>query len=405
MALAPSANPPIPPRYRAFAAAYAAELQSLGAPGGSVAILEHGEVTFAHGFGTKGPNSTAPVDARTLFRAGSMGKALTATTFLQLVDEGKASVDQKLVDIVPSVALTGPFAQELSMRQLLDQSSGLFDFTNFSLNPAVDTVICPTDNGALHAFVGGKLFAENEYFMSPPGALWAYDNTNYVLVGAAIKNLTGLPYTDAMQRRLFAPLGMDRTFYLPSQVLADGDYSDGLSTNADGSPWDVTPDAYDCGWFRPAGFEFTSAVDYAKFVQFLYAGNTAVLSDASWRAMQAPQVDTFTFGRDSNYGYGLPDPRRRRRRAGVLRGQDRHPRRRHPRLHRRVLPRAGDRLRDRDVDERGRCCPSSRWAWRSRASAGSPSSRTRRRAPIRSRPTTPTTRAPTSIRPASSARS
>ncbi len=71
---------------------------------------------------------------------------------------------------------------------------------------------------------------------------------------------------------------------------------DGLSTNADGSPWDVAPDSYDCGWFRPAGFGFTSVLDYAKFVQFLYRGDRAVLSDESRAAMQSPIVNMYEQG-------------------------------------------------------------------------------------------------------------
>ena len=46
---------------------------------------------------------------------------------------------------------------------------------------------------------------------------------------------------------------MKRTFFLPSNVIADGDFSDGASTTSTGEPWDVTPDAYDNAGFRPAG--------------------------------------------------------------------------------------------------------------------------------------------------------
>jgi len=63
------------------------ELASNG-PGAAIAILEHGRLAFAYGAGTKGIHTTAPVCPSTLFRIGSMTKALTATAFLHLVDTG-----------------------------------------------------------------------------------------------------------------------------------------------------------------------------------------------------------------------------------------------------------------------------------------------------------------------------
>ncbi len=300
----PDVGPPIPLKYRAFAAAFDAERQSLGAPGAAVAILEHGELTFARGFGTKGPNSTAAVDARTLFRIGSMTKSLTAAAFLRLEDEGKVSTQERLTDFEPSVALSGPDVPKLRMKDLLSQQSGLFDYSNFGTDPAVTSESCPTDPGALQSFITGTEFGKDEFFAAPPGALFGYSNPNYVLTGAAIERVSGVPYVDAMER-LFRPLGMNRTFFLASQVVADGDFADGLSTNPDGSPWDVAPGSYDCAWLRPAGYAFSSVEDYAKFMRFLYAGDPRVLSDRNRLAMQTAQVDTFLYGDTYSYGYGL----------------------------------------------------------------------------------------------------
>jgi len=58
----------------------------------------------------------------------------------------------------------------------------------------------------------------------------------------------------------------------------------------------VAPDSYDNAWARPAGYAFSSVVDYAKFVQFLYSGNASVLADSERLAMQSPQVSTLDIG-------------------------------------------------------------------------------------------------------------
>ena len=294
-------DPTIPAAYGPFAAAFDQERQQQGVPGASVAILRNGEVTFAHGFGKKGPNSQEPVDANTLFRVGSMTKALTATALLGSVDSGALSLDATLTSVVPDVAINDPTnLGALTIRQLLSQQSGLYDYG--ALNG-------PTDDASLSQFLTSPDFAANEYFMDPPGTFYNYANPNYDLAGLALERASGVTYRQAIANRVLSPLGMERTFFLPSEVIADGNFSDGASTDATGNPWDVAPDAYDNAWFRPAGYAFSSAVDYAKFVQFLYAGNASVLSDSERQAMQTAQVNMLDLGGVEadleSYGFGL----------------------------------------------------------------------------------------------------
>ena len=292
-------DPPIDDKYAAFAAAFDAERKSLGAPGAAVVILEHGKVTFSHGFGAKGgsaPSSAEPVRARTLFRIGSMTKALTATTCLSLVDAGKMDPKALLTTYVPDVALDGDELKSLTLGQLLSHSSGLRDYL---------TIKGPKEDAALSKFLTSATFRGNEYFMDPPGALWNYSNPNFYLAGLAAERAGGVPYRGAVAARVLAPLGMTRTFFLATEVLADGDYSNGKSTDAAGKPWDVGPESYDNSWGRPAGYAWSSVLDYARFVQFLNAGNTAVLSDAQHTAIQAQQVSTLEYGSAEGYGYGL----------------------------------------------------------------------------------------------------
>jgi CubicO group peptidase (beta-lactamase class C family) len=296
-----TSDAPIPAKYQAFATAFEQDRKQQGVPGASVAIIEHGKMTFAHGFGTKGPNSSDPVDANTLFRIGSMTKSLTATALLSLVQSGKISLDAKLTSVVPDVAINDvKDLSALTIRQLLSHQSGLFDYLPWD---------GPTNDAALSGYLTSPDYAANEYFMDPPGSFYNYSNPDYYLAGLALERVGGKPYRQSMADRVFSPLGMTRTFFLPSEVIADGDFSDGKSTNADGSPWDVSPDSYDNAWGRPCGYAFSSVVDYAKFVQFLYAGNTKVLADTEREEMQAPQVEMLEQGgveaNIGSYGFGL----------------------------------------------------------------------------------------------------
>lgn len=291
-------DPPIDPRFAAFAQAFDAERATLGAPGAAVAILEHGQVTFAHGFGVKGPNGTAKVRARTLFRIGSMTKSLTTAALLQQVQAGRVELSAAATKYAP-LAVDGPELATLTVKQLLTHDSGLRDYL------VVNAPAAQKADAALASFLTGSGFRSVEYFMDPPGSMWNYANPNFYVAGLLAERASGKSYRELLATSLFAPLGMTRTFFLPSEVITDGDYANGASTDASGKPWDVAPDAYDNAWGRPAGYAFSSVLDYAKFVQLLQNGNDAVLSPALRAEMQAPQIDTLTYGHLEHYGYGL----------------------------------------------------------------------------------------------------
>lgn len=286
----------IPCRFRAFARAFDAEREALGAPGAAVAIIEHGRVTFTRGFGTKGPNSTEAVRPTTLFRIGSMTKALTATALLTLVDEHRLTLDAKLKDVVPDIALSEPELSSLTVRQLLSHQSGLAD------NNEMDG---PRDDAALSSVSTSEAFRASEYFMNPPGAFWNYSNPNFALAGLVTERVAGEWYRDAMVDRVFRPLHMSRTFFLGSDVVADGDYALGKSTDPSGAPWEVGPDAYENSWMRPAGFAYSSVLDYANFVRWLDSGRPRVLSPRLHAAMQRMEVPTLDHGAEEGYGLGL----------------------------------------------------------------------------------------------------
>jgi CubicO group peptidase (beta-lactamase class C family) len=291
-------DPPIDPRFAAFAQAFDAERAALGAPGAAVAILEHGQVTFAHGFGVKGPNSTSPVRARTLFRIGSMTKSLTTAALLHQVQAGRIDLAAAVTKYVP-LAVDGPELATLTVKQLLTHDSGLRDYL------VLNAPASQQDDSALASFLTGSGFRSVEYFMAPPGSMWNYANPNFYVAGLLAERAASTDYRDLLAGGVFLQLGMSRTFFHGNQVIADGDFANGKSKDETGKPWDVAPDAYDNAWGRPAGYAFSSVLDYAKFVQMLQNGDAAVLSPALRSEMQAPQIDTLEYGHSEHYGYGL----------------------------------------------------------------------------------------------------
>lgn len=297
-----------PERFRDFAAAFDSERERLGIPGAAVAILEHGQLAFAQGFGTKGIASEEPVDARTIFRTGSMGKVVTAIGVMSAVDDGLLDLDAPLRDAIPDLSLSGPESDALTLRLLLSQQTGLNDYL---------TLQGPRDDAGLAEFTSGRELADNVRFMNPPGSFWNYSNPNFTLAGRALEAQSGAPYRVAIDQRVFSPLGMDRSFFLGQEAVADGDYSNGYGVNnveGDGPLEDLGPDAYENAWGRPAGYGFSNVYDWAKLMQFLMHGDTTVLSEVSHAEVTSPQISTRSIyadveatalGLGDDYGLGI----------------------------------------------------------------------------------------------------
>jgi CubicO group peptidase (beta-lactamase class C family) len=298
----------IPERFQKFADAVEQDRVLLGAPGISVAVVERGEVTFAHGFGKKDASRSDPVLPTTLFRIGSCTKMLTAIGLLQAVDQGYVNLDDPVTKYIPGFHLskTPDAVAGIKVRHLLSHTSGLFDYgeTNAPASEQTDS--------ALAEFVNGRM-ADLEYVASPPGAVYAYTNLNFTLAGLIAETVSATPYRTLMHDRVFAPLGMIRTYFLPSEVLADGDYAVGVNCQDKGDarcfnadmPAVVQPDSYDNPWMRPAGFAWSSVLDLAQVARFLVHGQTDVLSEELRSTMTSAQISTHEAGDIVAYGFGL----------------------------------------------------------------------------------------------------
>jgi CubicO group peptidase (beta-lactamase class C family) len=305
------ASTDVPPRFAPLAAAVEAERVSLNAPGVAVAVVENGKVTFAKGFGSKDPTAPDgdPVEPTTLFRIGSTQKALTAIALLQGVESEAVDLERPIVDYLPGFHLTltpGPVAA-ITARHLLTHTSGLHDYLEIAA-PADEAT-----DAALAGFLTGR-YADVGYVQSPPGAFYAYANPGYMLAGLLAETVTGVPYRTLVHDRVLAPLGMNRTVFLPSEVLADGDYAlgqtcdpaaDATCANPPGIGPVVRPDTYDNPWGRPAGYAWSSVLDMAKLVTFLVHGDEQVLGRELAAAMTSAQVSMPETGGRASYGFGI----------------------------------------------------------------------------------------------------
>jgi CubicO group peptidase (beta-lactamase class C family) len=170
-------------------------LDSTGLPGMS-AVVTHGDRTV-HASGLGRDSAGRPVTADTPMRVASVSKSFTAAAVMTLVDEGRVTLDRPVATYLPEFRPADRRADRITVRQLLNQTSGLSDRTlDIDATQRASTL-----GGYVAALRDGTLAAE-------PGTHYEYCNVNYDVAARLVEVVGGRDFGDAMRERVFAPLGM-----------------------------------------------------------------------------------------------------------------------------------------------------------------------------------------------------
>lgn len=191
----------------------------LGGAPGAVLSVRGPAWHYAKSAGTSNPSSGAPMVCDMPFQIGSNTKMMTASVLLQLQEEGKLSIDDRLTDHLPELADQLPFGQIITLRQLAQHTSGVFSYTDNALDGTPGLMEGGVnDPHALRRQLSPKemiefVVAHGQPSFSPgKKGEWSYSNTGYTLLGLVIEKVEGLPLGKSFETRIFAPLGMERTF-------------------------------------------------------------------------------------------------------------------------------------------------------------------------------------------------
>ena len=214
-------DPPFPAAKRAaIEAALTRSFGETGAPGVVVGIWIPGEGTFVTAKGVADIKTRAPMRIADHFRVGSITKTFTATALLILVDEGKLGLDDPVGKYMPWV----PNGDNITLRMLADMTSGLHNYTEddawvkkaFSDFQRVWTPRELVDVGISHP---------PDF---PPGKGWHYSNTNYVLLGMILEQVTGRKIQDVFVEKIFRPLKLAHTVW-PVNSNMPSPYAHGIT--------------------------------------------------------------------------------------------------------------------------------------------------------------------------------
>jgi CubicO group peptidase (beta-lactamase class C family) len=250
-------------------------------PGAALAV-GHGEEIFDFATGVVNVDTGVETTTDSVFQIGSNTKLFTATLVMQLVDAGQVTLDAPVRRYLPGFTLADDAAaQHITVRQLLTHTSGIEGdyFEGFGQNDdAIERYVDSLDTiGLVH----------------PPGRLWSYCNSGFVVAGRLVEALTGTPYHQLLRERICGPLGLSRTTVQADEMLAQR-CAVGHVPGPGGRPM-VPPVILMQYAQAPAGSRtVATAAELVRFVHMhLESGaapnGDAVLSGAAAAAMQEPQ--------------------------------------------------------------------------------------------------------------------
>jgi len=188
----------------------ATRMKELNVPGVSVAVLHNGVIEWAEGFGVSSIGGP-PVNADTMFQAGSISKPLAAMAALRLVQQGKLSLDADIDTELTSWKLPSDPVQAgkpVTLRELLTHTGGttVHGFPGYASNEPVPTLV---------QVLNGEKPANTPAIRSEaaPGTKWNYSGGGFTIMQQAVIDVTGEPFPKLLHDTVLAPIGMAHSTY------------------------------------------------------------------------------------------------------------------------------------------------------------------------------------------------
>jgi len=247
-------------------------------PGIAVAVIQDGRIVLERGWGVRELGKPDPVDERTLFAIASNTKAFTAASLAMLDDEGKLSMDDRVIDHLPWFRVSDPYVTgQMRVRDLLTHRSGL-----------------GLGAGDLLFWPGSTLSNEEVVRRLKDVPLktglrerYAYDNILYAVATRLIEQVSGQSYADFLQQRFFTPLGMAGTRF-NADALRPGDKAAIGHAKADFATLQPT---FPLTWHNAAGAGgiYSSVHDMAQWMKAQLAGGTYTDARGKEQRLFSPQ--------------------------------------------------------------------------------------------------------------------
>lgn len=289
-------------------------VESNSLAGAVVLVANKDKILALEAVGYADVEAKTPMTIDSVFWIASQSKPITAAALMLLVDEGKVKIEDPVEKYIPefkNIKFKGESPKSpITIRQILSHTSGL-PFSTPEESPTLDKL---TIKESVASYVKNGLKSE-------PGTAYAYSNAGINTGGRIIEVVSGVPYEDFLDKRMFGPLGMKDTTFWPSEEQVKR-LAKVYKPTADKKGLELTK----IGQLQypltdrkrqpmPGGGLFSTATDVAKFCQMLLnngkVGDKQLLSEASVKALTTKQTpdslkDNYGLGFSvgGNYGHG-----------------------------------------------------------------------------------------------------
>ena len=254
------------------------EMKAQALVGMAVAIAKNGSILYSQGYGYGDLGTCQAIQPASEFQIGSVTKQFTAAAILQLQNAGRLNIDDAVAAYLPSYG----FDSRITLRMLLNQTSGLADYLSF---PAANSWAAGVaEQTVLTQIVQAPL-------VFTPGSLYSYSNSNYFILGSIIENVTGLTYRNYLAASIFTPVGLSQTSYLQPP--------DSASPYKAGPVPGFIPDP---SLFFSAGALWSNVQDLATWDEALLNGR--VIPSSLFMVMVTPPSVPSAQGGPSDYAMG-----------------------------------------------------------------------------------------------------
>lgn len=261
---------------------------------GTVLIAEGGEIVFEKSYKYSNIESQELNTNDTRYEIGSVTKQFTAVGLMMLVEEGKINLDDTLDKYIPEYS----HADEVTIRQLLNMTSGIVDYMNdgmfmmdykklilsqiFADKEVTESVLKLW--GQRYDFTTVLSLVDTYDLEFEPGSRWDYSNTGYCFISEVIARVSGMSFEDYMMQNVLSPAGLETASFEPDQNTATGYMTLGGQT-IEMPDDDITGE----------GGLLMTAEDLYTWTQVIE--NKELLSEESWNEI----LD----GGEHGYGFGI----------------------------------------------------------------------------------------------------
>ena len=185
--------------------AFMQQLHKKSAFNGNVLVAKKGKILYEGSFGWANHLTRDSLKLDSKFELASVSKTMTGTAIMQLWEEGKIKLDQDVRDFFPNFPYQG-----VTIRLLLTHRSGMMNYVYF-VDGLYRSQHLDQKKGISNKQVMDLIAQYKPAPFNKPNARFLYNNSNFMVLGAIIEKVTGVPYAQYMQEHVFKPAGMTHT--------------------------------------------------------------------------------------------------------------------------------------------------------------------------------------------------